>query len=85
VRIETPADRVRGVIVRADGLHLDNPLALVYAASSCGGEPAGERAALARQVRETIMLHARDIRTVNRIDRTPPPPDGGGVYLHGVI
>lgn len=85
MRIETPADRVRGVIVRADGLHLDNPLALVYAASSCGGEPAGERSPLARMVRETITLHARDIRTANRTDRTPPPASAGGVYLHGVL
>lgn len=52
MRIETMADRVRGVIVNARGLELENPAALIYAPSSCGGEPAGDRAELARALRD---------------------------------
>lgn len=54
MRVETMADRVRGLTVHARGMKLDNPIALVYAPRSCGGEEAGERAELARAVRDHL-------------------------------
>lgn len=48
---ETTADRVRGVVIHARALAVENPTALIYAHTSCGGESPGERAELARALR----------------------------------
>ncbi len=56
------ADRSRGVRVHAAGLGLENPAALIYAPHSCGGEPAGDRAGLARYLRADLAERSIDRR-----------------------
>lgn len=54
MRVETLAERARGATIHARALRIDNPTALVYAPRSCGGEEAGERATVARAVRDHL-------------------------------